>query len=109
MRHLSWLCVFLLAVTLINYPNPFNPQGNEISTIECTADSTTEAFLYIYDMAARRILRKAFNLQGGTAVKTTWDGYSDYNELAGNGLYLYQIIDIANNRVGKGKIWVVNQ
>ena len=101
--------VLLLAVSVINYPNPFNPKGGQITTIECTADTTTEAFLYIYDLSARLILRKEFNLQGGSTSRTLWDGYSDYNELVGNGIYLYQIIDKARNRIAKGKIWVINQ
>jgi hypothetical protein len=109
MKKTSWLFVLLLAITVINYPNPFNPKGGEISTFECTADTTAEAFLYVYDMGARLILRKVFDLTGGTTNQTTWDGYSDYNELVGNGIYLYQIIDKQRNRVGKGKIWVINQ
>lgn len=109
MKKLSWLFIFLLTITVINYPNPFNPKGGQITTIECTPDTTAEAFLYIYDMGARFILRKAFNLQGGTVNQTTWDGYSDYNELVGNGIYLYLILDKAKNRVGKGKIWVINK
>jgi len=109
MRKSSWLLILLLAVTLINYPNPFNPKGGATTTIECTSDTTAEAFLYIYDMSARMLLRKAFNLQGGTTTRTSWNGYSDYNELVGSGVYLYQVIDTSWKRVGKGKIWVINQ
>ncbi|MFC1571278.1 T9SS type A sorting domain-containing protein [Candidatus Margulisiibacteriota bacterium] len=109
MRKFSWLLMLLLTATIINYPNPFNPNGGEVATIECTPDTTVEATLYIYDMSARLFLRQAFNLTGGTANRTTWNGYSDYNELVGNGIYLYQIIDANRTRVGKGKIWVVNQ
>jgi len=109
MRKLSWLLLVVLAATVINYPNPFNPQGGEITTIECTADTTAEAFLYIYDMAACRILRTAFNQTGGTTNQITWNGYSGYNNLVGNGVYLYWIVDTSRNRIGRGKIWVVNQ
>ncbi|KPJ68824.1 hypothetical protein AMJ44_05410 [candidate division WOR-1 bacterium DG_54_3] len=109
MRTVSWLLVLLLAITVFNYPNPFNPQGGEITTIECTPATTAEAYLYIYDMSARLILRKDFNLQGGIANRTTWNGYSDYNQLVGNGVYLYQIIDKAKKRIARGKIWVINQ
>lgn len=109
MRPISWLLVLLLAVSIINYPNPFNPKGGEIATIECTADSSAEAFLYIYDMAARFVLRKAFDLEGGAVSRVTWDGYSEYNELAGNGIYFYFVLDKANNRIGKGKIWIINR
>ena len=109
MRSFSWLLVLLLAVTLINYPNPFNPQEGEIITIECTPDTTAEAYLYIYDMSARLLLRKDFHLEGGSANRTTWNGYSDFNQLVGNGIYLYQIIDKTKKRIARGKIWVINQ
>jgi hypothetical protein len=109
MKPSSWLLVLLLAVSVINYPNPFNPKGGEVTTIECTADTTAEAFLYIYDLSARLVLRKELDLSGGSASSTLWDGYSDYNELVGNGIYVYQIIDKAKSRIAKGKIWVINQ
>ena len=109
MKPHGWLLALLLAATVINYPNPFNPKSGQITTIKCTPDTTAEAFLYIYDMSARLLLRKDFDLEGGSANYTTWDGYSDYNELVGNGIYLYQIIDKAKKRIAKGKIWVINQ
>jgi hypothetical protein len=109
MRKLSWLLTLMLAVSVINFPNPFNPKAGENITFECTSDITTEAFLYIYDMSARLMLRKDFDLKGGIINTTGWDGYSDYNELVGSGIYLYQIVDKKNKRLGKGKIWVINQ
>ena len=109
MRRLSWLLILLLTIPIINYPNPFSPNIGEVTTIECTPTETTEAFLYIYDMSAKLILRRAFNLQGGALNQTTWDGYSDYNELVGNCIYPYLLVDKTNRLVGKGKIWVINQ
>jgi hypothetical protein len=109
MKHLTWLCILLLAVSVINYPNPFNPKGGEITTIECTADTTSEAFLYIYDLSARLLVRRNFNLTGSSTNRTAWNGYSDYNQLVGNGIYLYQIIDKGRKRIGRGKIWVINK
>ena len=102
MRYQSWLLALVLAVTVINYPNPFNPKGGEIATIECTAGLSTEASLHIYDMAARLVLTKVFT------TRTTWDGYSDFNEKVGNGIYPYQIVAPGLGRVARGKIWVVN-
>jgi len=93
----------------INYPNPFNPNGGEVCTIECASTPTVESTLYIYDMSARLILRKNFSLPGGSTNQTTWNGYGDNNELAGSNIYLYQIIDSNHNRIGKGKIWVINR
>jgi hypothetical protein len=60
-------------------------------------------------MSARLLFKKAFSLQGGATNRTIWNGYSNYNELVGNGIYIYQIIDSARSRIGKGKIWVINQ
>lgn len=109
MRKYNWLLILFLVATVINYPNPFNPLGGQISTIECTPDTTSEATLYIYDMSARLMLSKAFSLQGGIANRTTWNGYSNFNELVGNGIYIYQIYSRTSGRIGKGKIWVINQ
>lgn len=108
MRRCNWLLVLMLAVTVINYPNPFNPAGGQIATIECTPDTTAEAFLYIYDLGARFVRRQSFDLQGGAVNRASWDGYSNYNELVGNGIYLYMVLDNNKGLVGKGKLWVIN-
>ncbi|MFH1825972.1 MAG: hypothetical protein ABH823_01600 [bacterium] len=108
MRKISWLFIFLLVATIANYPNPFSPNSGQITTIECTPDTSSTAQLYIFDMSARLILRKAFNLTAGIVNRTTWNGYSDYNERVGNGVYPCWIIDSSNRQVGKGKIWVIN-
>jgi len=109
MKKSSWLLILLLAATITNYPNPFNPNAGGVTTVECNPDTAASAYLYIYDMSARQVLRKAFNLTANIANKTTWDGYSNYNQKVGNGVYLYQIISSTNQRIGKGKIWVINQ
>jgi hypothetical protein len=109
MKKLSWLAVFVLAVTVINYPNPFNPQGGEVATFEATANSRLTASLYIYDMSARVVRKQAFNLQAGAANRTTWDGFSHGNDRVGNGVYLYRLVDAASkSTLAKGKIWVIN-
>jgi len=107
-KRLNWLLVFLLAVTVFNYPNPFSPLNNETTTIACTSDTTTEAIIYIYDMAARLVLRQDFNLDGSTLNNLTWNGFSGYNSPVGNGIYPYQIISKLGRRLARGKIWVVN-
>lgn len=99
----------MLAVTITNYPNPFNPKAGEITTIECTPDTGIDARVYIYDMAARLVHSSAFTLAANVANKTTWNGYSDSNQKQGNGVYLFQIISSNNSRIGKGKIWIINQ
>jgi hypothetical protein len=109
MKPLSWLLTLLLAISVINYPNPFNPKGGEIVTFECTSDSTLETDLYIYDMSARLLLQKPFNLQSGLN-RLIWNGYSEANERVGTGIYLYRLIEKpAKSSLAKGKIWVINR
>lgn len=110
MKKLSWLFVLLLTVTVTNYPNPFNPKGGQVATIEVTTDTNGSALLYIYDMAARRVFQTTFPLTAGATNRTTWSGYNEFNELAGNGVYLYRIIDASSKKsLAKGKIWVINK
>ncbi len=110
MKRFSWLPLFLLAIFVYNYPNPFNPKAGELATIECQADATAEATLYIYDMGARRVFQRAFALQGGAANRTAWNGYGSDNRLAGTGVYLYRLVDSATKQsLAKGKIWVINR
>jgi len=110
MKRFVWLPLVLLTIFITNYPNPFNPKGGGLATIECQTDTTAEATLYIYDMAARRVFQQAFNLQGGAANRTAWNGYGSDNQLAGTGVYLYRLVDNATRQsLGKGKIWVINR
>jgi len=110
MKKFTWLPLVLLTLTIINYPNPFNPRGGEISTFECTPDTTAEAQLLIYDLSARLVLRRPFSLAGGSVNRTSWNGYNNDNEPAGSGVYLYRLVDTTSKTtLGKGKVWVINK
>lgn len=110
MKILGWLMLALFAITVINYPNPFNPQGGESTTIEASSTSSAESTLYVYDMAARLILQRPFPLNVGTTNRTSWNGYNNNNELVGSGVYLYRLIDASSRTtLAKGKIWVINR
>jgi hypothetical protein len=110
MKRSSWLLVLCLTISIINYPNPFNPKGGEVVTFECTSDSTLESVLYLYDLSAQVRLRRAFSLAGGATNRLVWNGYGDNNELVGNGLYLYRVVDaVAKCSLAKGKVWVINK
>jgi flagellar hook assembly protein FlgD len=109
MKKNGWLLIFFWIIAITNYPNPFNPKGGEVATFECSAEASTNAVMYIYDAAARLMARKDWTLAAGGTSRTTWDGYSDFHERVGNGIYLYQVLDAARNRLGKGKIWVINR
>ncbi|OGC35476.1 hypothetical protein A2311_04745 [candidate division WOR-1 bacterium RIFOXYB2_FULL_48_7] len=109
MRQRSWLIVFLLTFTIINYPNPFNPKGGQTVTFECTADTTFESTLYIYNLGAEKIFSRSVTINAGKTY-LTWNGYSFANEQIGNGAYLYRLVDLTSRSpVGKGKILVINQ
>lgn len=108
MKKTSWLLVVLLAVTVINYPNPFSPKTGQTVTLEATSDTTTETSLNIYDLTARLVLQKTFNLAAGTS-RLTWNGYDNDNELASNGVYLYRLINQSDKQpLARGKIWIIN-
>jgi hypothetical protein len=110
MRFCKWLFILFYAITFFNYPNPFNPRGGEVTTFECTSDVSTEAALYLYDLSARLLWKKDLTLPAGKAVQTGWNGYSNFNERAGTGIYLYHLIDRTSNKVmSKGKVWIINR
>ena len=110
MKTAKWALLCLLTVSIINYPNPFNPLGGQIATFECVSDAPAEASLYIYDMSARLVRQKAFNLQLSPNNRASWDGRSELNELVGNGVYLYRLVSNASKTtLAKGKIWVINR
>jgi len=110
MKIANWIILCLLPILIINYPNPFDPKGGQVSTFECISDVSAEASLYIYDMSARLVLQKAFNLQANPNNRASWDGRSGQNELVGNGIYLYRLVNSASKTtLAKGKIWVINK
>jgi len=105
MRFYQWVFILFYAVTVINYP-----RAGQVTTFECTSDVSREAAFYLYDLSARLLWKKEVSLQAGRTSQTGWDGYSDFNERAGNGIYLYRLIDLNSRKViGKGKVWIINR
>ncbi|MCU0640779.1 MAG: hypothetical protein MUC35_01680 [Candidatus Margulisbacteria bacterium] len=106
----TWLLLLWLTVTIINYPNPFNPRAGQVATFECASTATQETRLLIFDRAARLLVQKTFPLDAWPFNRLVWNGYSDGNELVSPGVYLYRLIDPATNRpIGKGKVWVIDR
>ncbi|MBU0629395.1 MAG: T9SS type A sorting domain-containing protein [Candidatus Margulisbacteria bacterium] len=108
MNKYTWLFVFLLTVTIINYPNPFNAKAGQTTTFECTTDTAFNSTLYIYDMTARLLFKRDLPMNAG-ANHFGWNGYTEQNELVNSGVYLYFLTDKNHSRVGKGKVWVINR
>ena len=107
---IRWLALFFFAVTVINYPNPFDPKGGENATFECTSDATFEAALCLYDLSAHLLWRDDLSLVGGSSSRAVWNGYDNDNRLVGNGIYLYRLVDRSSGTLlGRGKVWVINR
>ena len=88
-----------------NYPNPFNPNGGEITTIVFAPQTSATATIYIFDTTAR--LQQKIMWSGG-AARVVWDGKNAYAETVGDGVYLYRIVD-GTKLLGRGKILVINK
>ena len=109
MRINRWFFLLLLTITLINYPNPFNPKGKQITTFEVTADASQEAKLYLYDMAAQLLWQTNLSLEKGLN-RFSWNGYNQNNELVGSGIYLCRLVDPSTYKtLAKTKVWVINR
>jgi hypothetical protein len=88
-----------------NFPNPFNPNQGETTTIVFAPQTSATANIYIFDMTAR--MQQKILWSGG-AARVVWDGKNAYGETVGDGVYLYRIVD-GTKLLGRGKILVINK
>ncbi len=81
------------ALTLYNYPNPFNPE-HETTQIVFLLDQPQDVELTIYDVARDRICQKRRTAHECVAGKNTfvWDGRNEQGNIVANGIYLMRII-----------------
>ena len=92
-----------------NYPNPFNPLRGDVTNIIFSPGSAQSGSIRIYDMTARQIDRIDWTNTAGT-MTVQWDGKNNYNEIVGDGVYLYRIVDAGSGKlINKGKILVINK
>jgi len=95
----------------LNYPNPFKPLKGETTSLAYVLSKDVDVILYIYNIKASAVCRrnyKAFE-EGGMAGynELVWDGRSDFNEIQGNGIYIFKIVH--NQKVlGTGKITILD-
>jgi len=95
----------------LNYPNPFKPLKGETTSLAYVLTKDVDVTLYIYNIKASAVCRrnyKAFE-EGGMAGynEVVWDGRSDFNEIQGNGIYIFKIVH--NQKVlGTGKITILD-
>ena len=91
-----------------NFPNPFDPQV-EVTHMMIQLDEPTEIGIYIYDMTARQIWKEVIFLPAGQ-TPVEWKGYTYFDKIAGNGVYLLRVVDEGNKKlIGKGKIFVIKR
>jgi hypothetical protein len=96
---------------VVNCPNPFQPlKGVETSiAYNLTVDATIT--LYLFDIRGSAIWKRTYlaGYEGGMAGynEVTFNGFSDFGEVLGNGVYLLRIV--CNGKViGNGRITVLD-
>ena len=94
----------------LNGPNPFSPLHGA-TTIYYKLSTNADITLFIFDISGNLVLKRKFaagieegGKQGDNKVK--WNGFTDFGEIASNGVYVYKIV-AGNNVIGKGKIIVL--
>ena len=95
---------------VLNYPNPFSPNGTNQTIIAYNLNADAKITLYLVNSIGQIILKREFaaGADGGHAGYNTfnWDGRSDFNELVSNDIYLIRIVS-DGKVIGKGKLAVL--
>ena len=93
---------------LLNYPNPFNPNGGQTTDIAFMLNKEATIAIYMYDVKGTLIFKR--DIQANAGYNTyTWDGKSDFGDTCGTGTYFYRMV--ANNGqkvLGTGKLTIIN-
>ncbi len=88
------------------YPNPWDPNITSLK-FAFSISQTTQAKIYIFDEAYQPVKTINREVSAGN-VLVEWDGINDFGSLVNNGLYLYRVIDAANQQtIVKGKLVVI--
>jgi len=88
------------------YPNPWDPNTTSLK-FAFSVSQTTQAKIYIIDEAYQPVKTINREVSAGN-VLVEWDGINDFGSLVNNGLYLYRVIDAANQQtIVKGKLVVI--
>jgi len=112
---LVFILIFLIshtaqAITVLNYPNPFNPAAGQTTSIEYTLGENTDITIYIFN-PINQLTKKISCPRGSTGGSSgynqvPWDGYTDFNELAANDVYIARVV-AGGKQIGKCKIVVL--
>ncbi|MCX5726112.1 MAG: S8 family serine peptidase [Candidatus Saganbacteria bacterium] len=94
----------------LNGPNPFSPIHGS-TTIYYKLSTNADITLFMFDISGSLVWKRRFSAgieEGGKQGdnKVVWNGFTDFGEIASNGVYVYKIV-ARNNVIGKGKIIVL--
>jgi hypothetical protein len=98
------------AITVLNYPNPFNPAAGQTTSIEYSLGEHTDITIYIFNPINHLIKKiscpKATTGGSSGYNQVPWDGYTDFSELAANDVYIARVV-AGGRQIGKCKIVVL--
>lgn len=89
---------------MIIWPNPYNPNTGNLNFTFQGANPGDTVEIYIMDTNTRVIWHTKSDLSPDTIQ---WDGFSQWGEMADNGLYLVRVLK--GNQSARGKILVVKK
>jgi parallel beta-helix repeat protein len=101
-----------VASTILNWPNPFNPD-KESAKLQYDLSENKNTTVYIYDLTMNLLWKRDFaaGTEGGRSDKKneiSWDGKTDFADVCANGVYLIIVVDSSNKKIlAKGKIAVL--
>lgn len=96
---------------VVNYPNPFKPLKGEETSLAYNLSVNATITLYLFDITGSAVWKRTYlaGYEGGMAGynEVTFNGFSDFGEVLGNGIYLLRIVH--NGKViGNGRITVLD-
>jgi hypothetical protein len=96
---------------VVNYPNPFKPLKGEEASLAYNLSVDATLTLYLFDITGSAVWKRTYlaGYEGGMAGynEVTFNGFSDFGEVLGNGIYLLRIVH--NGKViGNGRITVLD-
>ena len=95
----------------LNYPNPFSPMSGRSTLIQYTLSVDAPIMVVLFDITGHQVKRLNFSsgANGGRAGvnNVSWDGRSLTGNIAGNGMYIFEIIS-ENRLIGTGKMVIMD-
>jgi len=108
----------IITSQVIAAPNPFNPplEGEDPENtmkiyFTVAGDPTAQVGIYLHDSTGRLVWKKILPAQQLLDDKgVEWTGYTQFGEIAENGVYLLRVVDETNKKlIGKTKIVIIKK